>query len=86
MKKRLQQSGLKASSCSALLALRYSGVWSCEKGFMVWVSEDQSALQVCGPEGEVIVLIQLQDRPRTPVWYSPESSFHPVDLSLQGLQ
>ena len=71
--------------CRALLALKYSGVWSCDQGFMVWVSDDGTSLQVCGPEGEVIVLIQLQSLPRIPVWYLPEKPF-PQDLSLQGLQ
>lgn len=57
-----------------LLALKYLGVWSCDKSFMVWVSEDESALQVTGPEGEVIVLIELRSRPHIPVWCYPEKT------------
>ena len=55
-----------------LLALKYLGEWSCPEGFMIWKSEDGQALQLTGPEGEVIVLIQLKSPSHNRLWLHPE--------------
>jgi hypothetical protein len=55
-----------------LLALKYLGEWSCQEGFMIWKSEDGEALQLTGPEGEVIVLIQLKSPSHNRLWLHPE--------------
>jgi len=72
MKPKFKQTASSASLSHDLLALKYSGVWSCDEGFMVWKSDDGTALQLTGPEGEVIVLIQLKCPSRNRQWLHPE--------------